>query len=520
MWPPSEAFLDITAVPQVSNSWARCTGVALCNSQGEPCHVFQQGETASFFYEFELLQDIEVPIGGIVIQNDKGVIVHGRNTLEYDAAVPIWVSQSKRLRFRQDIALEVAVSEYTFEVGLATLSHSDYEARGLYTHAVLYDKILRLCHLPAVGQFAVTFRHRGTPVQLLHHGVANLPGQCHVMVASSAEVPLALTPPLGTQARHVRPPRLLTANKVMDSYRVLGQIYPYIPPMIVWRAWEYAAYRHYSLVEPVLDVGCGDGRFFRLLWPDIQDVVGIDINPDVVAAAQQSGVYREVHVAPADALPFESGRFASAFANCSLEHMDHLTEVLAEISRCLCPGGTFLLSVVTDKFLEWMTLPLLIGSVGEPMRAASLQADYIAYHHLMNPLTAEDWTAHLVAAGMDVEEHIPLLPELTGRLFLLLDHLWHVRREAGEVGDLLPGLFASWPNFQGALEDFLHGFLRLESSWHVGCGAVLHVRKQHDRNCTAFGVGVGIRRLSPFQQPTCTVLSVRRLSHKHGKSKM
>ena len=38
-------------------------------------YAFQQGETVSFFYEFELLEDIEVPIGGVLIQNDKGVIV-------------------------------------------------------------------------------------------------------------------------------------------------------------------------------------------------------------------------------------------------------------------------------------------------------------------------------------------------------------------------------------------------------------------------------------------------------------
>jgi SAM-dependent methyltransferase len=195
-------------------------------------------------------------------------------------------------------------------------------------------------------------------------------------------------------------------------------------------------------------------------------------------AARQSDVYRAVYVASAHAMPFPSGQFASVFANCSLEHMDHLTEVLAEISRCLRPGGTFLLSVVTDKFLEWATLPLFVRSVGDVERAAALQADYLTFHHLMNPLMPETWTEHLIAAGMQVEDHIPLLPEFTGRLFLFLDHLWHVRREGGEVGDLLPGLFASWSNFQGALEDLLRGFMWLESHWHIGCGAVFHVRKR------------------------------------------
>ena len=182
LWPPPEAFPDISNVAQVSNGWAHCTGVTICDSRGQPCSIFQQGETASFFYEFELLQDIEVPIGGLVIQSDKGVIVHGKNTLEYDTLAPNWVAQGRRVRFQQDIALEIAVGEYTFEVGLAAISRYDYERRGLYTHPDLYTKIVRLCHLPAVGRFAVVFRQNGVPVQLLHHGVANLPGKCRVTV--------------------------------------------------------------------------------------------------------------------------------------------------------------------------------------------------------------------------------------------------------------------------------------------------------------------------------------------------
>jgi hypothetical protein len=41
--------------------------------------------------------------------------------------------------------------------------------------------------------------------------------------------------------------------------------------MILWRGWEFAAYRRSVLPEPVLDIGCGDGRFFRLaFFPDCQ----------------------------------------------------------------------------------------------------------------------------------------------------------------------------------------------------------------------------------------------------------
>jgi lipopolysaccharide transport system ATP-binding protein len=180
-WAPAEAFLDINNVAQVSNGWARCTGVAICDVQGRPCRVFEQGQTASFFFEFELLRDIEVPTAGLEILNEKGVIVHGKNTLEYGSEVPASVGAGTRLRFRQDISLELAMGEYTFTVGMGALTRHDYGMRGVYSHRELHAKLIRLCVLPGVGQFAVAFRRTGEPVQLLHHGVANLPGTCRLV---------------------------------------------------------------------------------------------------------------------------------------------------------------------------------------------------------------------------------------------------------------------------------------------------------------------------------------------------
>src|SRR5262249_18205955 len=136
-WPAPAAFLDIGSVAQFSNGWARCTGVALCNSDGQPRDVFEQGDTARFFCEFEILRDIEVPSGGVEIQNDKGIVVHGKSTLEYGSDVPVRVVQGSRLRFRQDMALEIAVGEYTFNVGMGMLPARAYEHRAVYAHAEL-----------------------------------------------------------------------------------------------------------------------------------------------------------------------------------------------------------------------------------------------------------------------------------------------------------------------------------------------------------------------------------------------
>jgi hypothetical protein len=37
-----------------------------------------------------------------------------------------------------------------------------------------------MCHLPIASHFVVTAPQQRWPIRLLHHGVANLPGESHV----------------------------------------------------------------------------------------------------------------------------------------------------------------------------------------------------------------------------------------------------------------------------------------------------------------------------------------------------
>ena len=181
-WPTINAFVDITTLPQISNGWACCTAVAITDAEDLPRRIFQYGETASFFCEFELFHDIEIPIGGISLTNDHGIEVHGKNTLQYVASSPIFVSQGRLARFRFDIVLMIAEGEYTFEVGIATIGVHDFQHRTTLTPADLYARTLRLCHIANAGAFVVTHQVVGTPTRQMHHGIADLPGCSDVYI--------------------------------------------------------------------------------------------------------------------------------------------------------------------------------------------------------------------------------------------------------------------------------------------------------------------------------------------------
>ena len=94
-----------------------------------------------------------------------------------------------------------------------------------------------------------------------------------------------------------------------------------------------------------LDVGCGKGRFARILKernPDAS-VVGLDL-----AEAMLRFVPPEVVPCSASMthLPFASESFDAAYATESLEHAVDIEEAVAEICRVVKPGGKI---VIIDK---------------------------------------------------------------------------------------------------------------------------------------------------------------------------
>lgn len=196
-WPADDALNDASSWPQVTNGKARCTHVGLFDSHGRPVAVLPQGARAVVCCEFEALDDFEVPVGGLMIHNERGVSVHGKHTLQYDCDVPAHVPRGTRLRFRHEIELRVSPQDYTFEVTLSSLRRSDFERRASFPHVDLYARIEQLCVLTQAGAFTVALRPVGTrPIQILHHGAADLPGACRVQ----ALPPAAAAPPAVAQA--------------------------------------------------------------------------------------------------------------------------------------------------------------------------------------------------------------------------------------------------------------------------------------------------------------------------------
>lgn len=162
----------------------------------------------------------------------------------------------------------------------------------------------------------------------------------------------------------------------------------------------------------VLEIGVGTGLNLEHYPAAVDEVVGIDPNPGMLALAakQAARAAMPVDLAPgrAESLPFPDGSFDTVVSTVTLCSVESPAAALAEIQRVLAPGGRFL-------FLEH-------GLADRPRvarwqrRITPLQRRVGDGCHL-----DRDFRALLAASPLAVEEldagFDPKLPKLAGYLY-------------------------------------------------------------------------------------------------------
>ncbi|MBJ7596314.1 MAG: class I SAM-dependent methyltransferase [Candidatus Dormibacteraeota bacterium] len=183
------------------------------------------------------------------------------------------------------------------------------------------------------------------------------------------------------------------------------------PSGALWRLLEVDAVRRVwtdtPLERPVLELGCGDGTFTRLALGHVE--TAIDIEPSAVERARQAdGVYGRVLCQDARSLT-EAQDYGTVLANCVLEHIAGVEDVLAGCMRALKPGGHLVATVP----LVAMNDHLLVHSA----RYAEGRRRQLIHHNLWS---SDDWVAKLRVAGF---QKTVVIPYLSGELCSLWDSL-------------------------------------------------------------------------------------------------
>ncbi|HEX4865050.1 MAG TPA: class I SAM-dependent methyltransferase [Acidimicrobiales bacterium] len=101
---------------------------------------------------------------------------------------------------------------------------------------------------------------------------------------------------------------------------------------------------------PIADLGCGPGVYALALAGRGYDVIGIDGSPRMVevarerAASNKVDVMFEVHDVSAP-LPLSDASLGGVLAILVLQHLADPSALIAEIRRCLRPGGHLVITV-------------------------------------------------------------------------------------------------------------------------------------------------------------------------------
>lgn len=111
--------------------------------------------------------------------------------------------------------------------------------------------------------------------------------------------------------------------------------------------WDKVAYSYLKAHDPILDAGCGVGRFIE---QDPQTIIGIEWNPDTVQQSKRKGY--NVTQADIRALPFEDGSIGGIHCSHVIEHFlpSDVYNILSEFDRVLKPQGIL---VIRSPILWW-----------------------------------------------------------------------------------------------------------------------------------------------------------------------
>jgi SAM-dependent methyltransferase len=96
-----------------------------------------------------------------------------------------------------------------------------------------------------------------------------------------------------------------------------------------------------------LDVGCGEGRFCRILRAEGFEPVGLDPTEELLAAARARDPHGRYVEGRAEALDFPDAGFDLVVSCLSLIDIEDAAAAIAEMARVLKPGGTLLVANLT-----------------------------------------------------------------------------------------------------------------------------------------------------------------------------
>lgn len=180
----------------------------------------------------------------------------------------------------------------------------------------------------------------------------------------------------------------------------------------LFRAHELRSVAPYLdlLQDPILDLGCGDGRIAELLFQR-ELAYGIDVDARAVHRAEQLGEYTQTWCQSAHAIPLDDNTLGGIYSNCVLEHIPDIPGLIHEISRVLKPNSYFVGTAMTPHYYAMNPVFQQLNRSGwQWLRQRMIDTENRVHHHI-SLYDKDEYAEMFAAAGMVLEQHAYFAPQ-------------------------------------------------------------------------------------------------------------
>jgi len=175
-------FYDLKESNEIGNGQGHFLHIGLFDEFGNARRSFSQGENAYFYYEVQINIDIEIPHSGITLYDQRNIIVHGKDTMQCSEGLPNLLRSNSIVSILQKISLDLAIGDYTFEVGFASIDDRTYKQRSFLSQEEIDANYNRICNRNKVGLFSVIPKKIGNPTKIGFHGCCDLQGRIEMKI--------------------------------------------------------------------------------------------------------------------------------------------------------------------------------------------------------------------------------------------------------------------------------------------------------------------------------------------------
>ena len=158
--------------------------MAVLNDKGEPILIFKQGERLHLYCEFQLKNDIEVPVINIEIRDNLNLLIHSKDSIQNNTQAPFSTPRNSIVHYSQIITLNIAPGNYIFNISCSFLSKENYEQLEKVGYKTTIKRMAHLWRLDQAFAIAVLARF-GEALELLHGGLCDLPGSGQIQISNS-----------------------------------------------------------------------------------------------------------------------------------------------------------------------------------------------------------------------------------------------------------------------------------------------------------------------------------------------